>query len=201
MIKVHDIAYVRFTAPDLDEMEKFGLDFGLTVAAREGDTLYMRGTDPSPYCHVTHLGEPGFAGLAFEARSAEDLEQAAALEGASPVEELKEPGGGRVVRFTDPDGFQVEVVHGRALVDGLETGGAAPFNRGSDRARMGDLQRVPGGPARVKRLGHAVLKTSDFRASEAWYKSRFGFLSSDEIYLGDESNVVTAFMRCDRGKE
>ncbi len=201
MIKVHDIAYVRFNAPDLDVMEKFGTDFGLVVAAREGDTLYMRGTDPQPYCHVTHLGEPGFAGLAFEAASADDLEGAAELEGASPVEELKAPGGGRRVRFTDPDGFPVEVVHGRARVDALEVPAAAPLNRGSTRVRKGDLQRVPAGPARVKRLGHAVLKTSDFRVSEAWYKSRFGFLSSDEVYLGDESNVITAFMRCDRGKD
>lgn len=201
MIKVYDIAYVRFSAPDLDAMEKFGTDFGLGVAAREGDTLYMRGTDPSPYCHVTHLGEPGFAGIAFEAASGEDLERAATLDGASPVEELKAPGGGRVVRFADPDGFPVEVVHGRAPVEPLAVSAASPLNCGSSRPRKGDLQRVPSGPARVKRLGHAVVKSSDFRQSEQWYKSRFGFLSSDEIYLGEESNVVTAFMRCDRGSE
>ena len=37
--------------------------------------------------------------------------------------------------------------------------------------------------------------------SEAWYKSRFGFVSSDEVYLGERDNVITAFMRCDRGDE
>ena len=201
MIKVHDIANVRFTAPDLDVMEKFGVDFGLVVAARDADALYLRGTDPSPWCHVTHVGEPGFAGVAFEAASAEDLEKAAELEGASPIEELKAPGGGRVVRFTDPDGFRVEVVHGRAEVPALDTAYASPLNLGTDKARKGVLQRVPGGPARVKRLGHAVIKSSDFRTSEAWYKSRFGFLSSDDVYLGEESNVILSFMRCDRGKE
>jgi len=201
MIKVHDIAYVRFNAPDLDVMEKFGLDFGLEVAAREGDTLYLRGTDPQPYCHVTHRGEPGFAGVAFEAASAADLEVAAGLEGASAIEELEQPGGGRRVRFTDPDGFAIEVVHGRSLAPALPVQGASPLNRGSARIREGELQRVPQGPARVKRLGHVVLRTTDFRTSEAWYKSHFGFVSSDEIYLGEESNVVTAFMRCDRGSE
>ncbi len=200
MIKVHDIAYVRFSAPDLDAMEKFGTDFGLFVTAREGDTLYMRGTDPSPYCHVTHLGESGFAGIGFEASSAEDLEKAAGFEGASSIEELKAPGGGRVVRFTDPDGFPIELVHGREAPPSLDVVGAAPINRGSDHAREGTLQRVPGGPARVKRLGHAVVKSTDFRTSEAWYKSRFGFVSSDEVYLGEESNVILSFMRCDRGK-
>ena len=46
-----------------------------------------------------------------------------------------------------------------------------------------------------------VLRVSDFRRSEAWYKSRFGFLSSDEVYLGKPENVITAFMRCDRGDD
>jgi catechol-2,3-dioxygenase len=46
-----------------------------------------------------------------------------------------------------------------------------------------------------------VLRVSDFRQSEAWYKSRFGFVSSDEVYLGEPENLVTAFMRCDLGKQ
>ena len=72
MIKVHDIAYVRFAAPDLDAMERFVSDFGLVVTAREGDVLYTRGTDSSPYLHVTERGEPGFRGVAFEAASGAD---------------------------------------------------------------------------------------------------------------------------------
>jgi catechol 2,3-dioxygenase-like lactoylglutathione lyase family enzyme len=53
----------------------------------------------------------------------------------------------------------------------------------------------------VKRLGHAVVRVADFRRSEAWYKSRFGFVSSDEVFIGPEENVITAFMRCDRGRD
>ena len=60
MIKVQDVAYVRFSAPDLDAMEKFLTDFGLVVTARDGDVLYARGTDASPYVHVTELGDAGF---------------------------------------------------------------------------------------------------------------------------------------------
>jgi catechol 2,3-dioxygenase-like lactoylglutathione lyase family enzyme len=44
-----------------------------------------------------------------------------------------------------------------------------------------------------------VLRVSDFETSKQWYASRFGFLTSDQVYLGDPSNVVTAFLRCDRG--
>jgi catechol 2,3-dioxygenase-like lactoylglutathione lyase family enzyme len=50
----------------------------------------------------------------------------------------------------------------------------------------------------VVRLGHVVLNVSDFRASERWYKDRFGFITSDEIQLSPEF-ALGAFMRCDRG--
>ncbi len=199
MIKVHDIAYVRFAAPDLDAMERFLVDFGL-VPSRSGNTIYSRGTDPSPYFHVTEQGEAAFLGAAFEAASAEDLVAASKLDGASPIEKLDAPGGGQRVRFTDPDGYVIDVVHGRELLEPLSPRRAEPFNLGDDRKRLGVLQRVQAGPSSVKRLGHLVLRGSDFRRSEQWYKSRFGFLSSDEIYLGDKDNVITAFMRCDRGE-
>lgn len=200
MIKVQDIAYARFAAPDLDRMEKFLGDFGLVVTARQGDRIFARGTDPSPYLHVTEPGEPGFRGFAFEAASADDLRDAAQLEGASSVEKIDAPGGGQRVCFVDPDGFSVEVVHGRELLPPLDFERAAALNRGSERLRRGVLQRLTPGPAAVKRLGHAGIRGSDFRRTAEWYKSRFGLLSSDEVYLGDESNKVAAFLRCDRGE-
>ncbi len=201
MIKVKDIAYARFGAPDLAAMERFLGDFGLVVTAQGEDLLYSRGTDPAPYLHVTERGEAGFRGLAFEAACAEDLHAAAKLEGASAVEKIDAPGGGQRVRFTDPDGYAVDVVHGRELLPPLPVRSAAPLNRGSDRPRLGELQHVTRGPACVKRVGHAGLRVRDFRRSEAWYKSRFGLLSSDEIYLGAPENVLAAFLRCDRGEE
>ena len=201
MIKVEDIAYVRFAAPDLDTMERFVCDFGLVVTARGDDVLYARGTDPSPYVHVTERGDAGFRGVAFEAASADDLRAAAQLEGASAVEKIDAPGGGRRVRFTDPDGFAVEVVHGREELPRLPVPRTGGVNRGSERLRRGALHRVTAGPASVKRIGHAVVRVSDFRRSEAWYRERFGFLPSDEIYLGERENIITSFMRCDLGDE
>jgi catechol 2,3-dioxygenase-like lactoylglutathione lyase family enzyme len=201
MIKVHDIAYVRFGAPDLDRMERFLTDFGLVVAQRDDENLYMRGTDPPPYLHVTERGAAGLRAVAFEAASAEDLEAAADLPGAGPIEKISAPGGGRCVAFSDPDGNRIEVVHGRELLAPLPLRGASPLNRGSDRPRLGVLQRVPTGPAAVKRIGHAVLRVSDYRTSAEWYRSRFGFLVSDEVYIGEKDNVVTAFLRCDRGDD
>ena len=85
MIKVIDVAYVRFSAPDLGAMKTFLEDFGLVVNAQQGDVLYARGSDPPPYLHVCEQGEAGFRGVAFEAASAGDLVAAARLEGASPI--------------------------------------------------------------------------------------------------------------------
>jgi len=53
--------------------------------------------------------------------------------------------------------------------------------------------------SQVKRLGHCVLFVKNFRESETWYKERFGFLTSDEIYAGVKENTIGAFVRCDRG--
>jgi catechol 2,3-dioxygenase-like lactoylglutathione lyase family enzyme len=201
MIKVRDIAFVRFGAPDLDEMERFTADFGLATSERSERALYTRGTDPEPFVHVTERGEAGFRGLAFDAASAEDLAAAAQLEGASAVEDLDGPGGGRRVRFADPDGFAIEVVHGRRALERLPSRPPFAVNRGSERSRFGKTVRFEAGPPQVKRIGHAVLRVDDFRRSEAWYKSRFGFVASDEVYVGESDRVITAFMRCDRGSE
>ena len=129
MIKVKDVAFARVSAPDLEAMERFLTDFGLVVTARSSGALYCRGTDPSPYLHVTERGEPGFRGLAFEAASAEDLAAAATLEGASAVEKIDAPGGGQRVCFRDPDGFAVEVARSssrcRCAVRSRSTGAAS----------------------------------------------------------------------------
>src|SRR3974390_1040356 len=132
-------------------------------AARTKDKLFMRGTDPYHHLHVTELGEPGFIGLAYHAASEEDLHKLAKVEGASPVEAIDEPGGGKRVRLREPNGYQVEVVCGIAPVPEIAVrrqklnSGEAPLSR------AGELMRLPRGAAHVKRIGHGVLMTPRFR--------------------------------------
>jgi len=58
--------------------------------------------------------------------------------------------------------------------------------------------RLAPGPAKCKRLGHVVLNVTDFEASDTFYKSHFGLVSSDELF--DEDDVIrVAFSRVDRG--
>ena len=111
MIKVTDVAYARFTAPDLDRMEGFLNDFGLVRSARTETALYMRATAQDHHVHVTELGDPNFTGFAFEATSEEDLHVLSQAKGASDVHDIDEPGGGKRVSITDPDGFIIEVVN------------------------------------------------------------------------------------------
>jgi len=198
LIKIEDIAFVRFHAPDLARMHGFLDDFGLQVIARDDRRLFARGAGRAPVLHVTELGEPGFAGLALRAGSLADLATLAAAEGA-PVAPLDAPGGGQVVVLHDPDGHRVEVVAGQEAPAEAPLPAPAAWNSVRERRRLGDLKRVAPGPSHVVRLGHCVLNVADFRASERWYKERFGFITSDEIAVTPTLSIG-AFLRCDRGE-
>ena len=196
LIKVEDIAFVRFRAPDLAEMAGFLADFGL-VAEPAGAALYARGAGPAPFLHATERGEAGFAGLGLRAASVTDLETLARAEGVE-VQPFDAPGGGQVVTLTDPDGHVVEVVAGQAAAPELALPARPPWNSAADRPRQRAVKRTGVGAAHVVRLGHCVLNVSNFRASEAWYKDRFGFITSDEIALSPKFSIG-AFLRCDCG--
>lgn len=199
-IEVLDVAFVRFAAPDLDVMQAFLIDFGLVVHERDEDTLYMRGTGPDGFVHVTHKREKaGFVGLAFEAASVEDLEVLAKSSDFSAVEDLAGPCGGKVVRAVDPDGFEIEVVAGRDVAAPLDSPAAQTANNTSDRVRLGSPKRLEAGPSHVLRLGHCVLNVTDYRSSEEWYKKHFGLVTSDEIEL-EPGFALGAFLRCSAGK-
>ena len=194
--KIEDIAHVRFAAPDRAAMRSFLEDFGMVCFEQDG-RLYGKAGDGRPFVHVTQQGAPKFLGLGLRAGSLADLAKLASAEGVV-VEDLDAPGGGKVVRLTDPDGYGVEVVAGQ------ENGPPTPLapdplhNSAMARPRLRQSLRLAPAPADVRRIGHAVLKVRDFRRSEQWYKDRFGFLTSDEVEAANDV-PLGAFMRCDRG--
>jgi len=196
VICVEDIAHVRYAVPDLAAMRSFLEDFGMTVFDH-GGRLYGKGGDGRPFIHVSEPGAAKFLAIGFRAATLADLERLAAHEGVA-VEDLDEPGGGRIVRLTDPDGYRVEVVAGQALDAAMLPFADQPRNTAAARQRFRATVRFDPAPAHVRRIGHAVLKVRDFRKSEAWYKERFGFLTSDEVEAA--KNVpLGAFLRCNRG--
>lgn len=197
IIKIEDIAFVRFAAPDLREMRSFLTQFGLACFDGQDDRLYAKGCDGAPFVHSTEHGDPAFRGLGLRAKSVQDLQLLAAAEGVA-VEDFAAPGGGKVVRLTDPDGVSVEVVAGQTFDAPQPLAKDIVRNSAAGRPRQRDAVRLVEGPAQVIRLGHCVLNVSDFQTSERWYKDRFGFITSDEIEARP-GTAMGAFMRCDRG--
>ena len=112
VVHVKDLAYVRLQSPDLDRALEFLTNLGMVRSARTADRLYMRGTDPSHHIHVTHLGPPKYLGLAFWVDGEDELKSLSQVSGATGIEDIDEPGGGRRVRLTDPHGYQIEAVCG-----------------------------------------------------------------------------------------
>jgi catechol 2,3-dioxygenase-like lactoylglutathione lyase family enzyme len=203
VIKVTDLAYGRLRAPDLDKEEEFLTAFGMIRADRTPTALYMRGTDPPHHIHVTERGDPKYIGIALYAGSMDDLEKISKAPGASPIESIDEPGGGKRVRLTDPDGYQVEVVRGIAQLPKI-TVPRPRVNNGEDKTQRRNTlyyRNVERGPSHVKRFGHFVIHTPQFAKTLGWYREMFGFICSDEVYDGDKSNIGGSFNRLDRGDE
>jgi len=201
LIKVKDLAYGRLRAPDLDVMEEFLTHFGMARAARTPNALYMRGTDPSHHLHVTEKGDSRFVGFAYYAASEEDLHRVAKAPGASAVEAIDEPGGGKRVRLREPNGYQIEVVHGSEKLAPIAVV-RDPMNTGPEPLRRaGVLMRLSKAPAPIKRIGHGVLGTPKVQETVQWFRDTLGFICSDDVYAGDKNNVIGSFNRCDCGDE
>jgi len=200
VVKVTDLAYGRLQSPSLDEAEEFLSKFGMVRSERTKDRLYMRGTDPDHHIHVTHLGPSKFVGLAFFVESEDDLKKFAKTPGASGIENIDEPGGGKRVRINDPHGYQMEVICGMQMLQPLPTRRAV-LNWGEDKLRRaGELMRLARGPSQVKRIAHAVIMTQNAKEKTRWYREMFGFVPSDEVYAGSKENIIATFSRCDRGE-
>ena len=195
------LAYLMFERPDLAEAQRFLGDFGLHAVSCEQGLLFLRGTGPAPFVYVVHEAPVArFVGFGLEVASAAELEALARLPGASAVQALDWPGGGRHVVLTDPSGFTVHAVHGRGAVAPLPQRAPLPLNTADAATRVNQPQRPPLAPPDVIRLGHVVLELADYQATCAWYTQHFGFIPSDVQLLPDGSPAV-AFLRLDLGEK
>ncbi len=198
-VKAQRLAHLIFERPDLDEAARFLTDFGLVVCHQDADTLYLRATEPTPYCYRIHrAAQARFLGFGLEVRNLDDLHRLSQLDGASKVEDIQHPGGGKQVRLRDPSGFVVEAVYAQSPSVSLPHRAALPFNFALEQLRINDTQRPPVAPPEVLRLGHVVMEVADYQATCAWYSQHLGFIPSDVQVLPDGSPIVT-FMRLDLG--
>ena len=197
-----DIEYVRLRAPDLDVMEAFLIDFGMQVSARTPQRLYMRGTSAASYIHITELSDTaGLVAVGLSVADPDDLAKIAKLPGASPIEEIAEPGGGRRVTLTGPEGLRLEVVHGIEKLACLPVPSREGFNFGPEVRRTNRPARTARGPSHVKRLGHIALNFAEQGPAQTWFEQNLGMLVSDRIIPPAEpGRYIMAFMRCNRGQ-
>jgi catechol 2,3-dioxygenase-like lactoylglutathione lyase family enzyme len=201
VIKVTDIAYGKLRSPDLDAQEEFLTHFGMVRADRTQHALYMRGTDPAHHIHVTEKGDPGFIGMAYYAASEEDLHKVSRVPGASGVEDIDEPGGGKRVRLKEPNGYQIEVVWGIQQLLPIPVS-RDPMNTGTEPLRRaGKLMRLPQDPTTIKRIGHGVMGSPRLKETVQWFRDTLGFICSDDVYVESQDNLIGSFNRCDRGDE
>lgn len=199
MVGITGIRYVRYQAPDLDLMERFLTDFGLTRSARTDTMLYMRGTGGEHYIHVTELGQDARAlGVGLQVASREDLERIAAKVGAS-VEASNEPGGGMRALLTDPNGIRVDVSWGQDVLEPLPVREPLILNDAKTAPRLGSLQRPARGPSHIAKIEHAVLEGPEFSAALDFYCNLLGMEVSDRMYIDNPEDTVVAFLHCSTG--
>ena len=198
LVKVAGLAWLEFDKPDLDRAERFGTDFGFTVADRTPDTLLLRGRQAAAACLVIRRGpQARFVGPAFAAAARDDLDRLARGTGGTVTAHR----GGHTVLLRDPSGVPVRVVHGVPEFPALTERAPLPLNFGSEPVRVNATQRPARRPAEIQRLGHVVLGTTRFRAALDWYLDTLGLIVSDFLYLDGQRDrgPAMAFIRCDLG--
>jgi catechol 2,3-dioxygenase-like lactoylglutathione lyase family enzyme len=211
IIAADALTYILFSKADLELQQRFLLDFGMVLAERSHDALYMRGTGPLPYFYVAYdrqqqkrkLGKAaktGYLGIGFSVRTQADLERIRQAM-RTPVEAVDGPGGGQRVRLHDPDGFIVDVVWGREYCERIPTpSSSTPVNTPSQKLRINQTVRPPLRPSPVERIGHCVLSVSNFKQSMDWYMTHLGLIPTDVQCLEDGTPALS-FNRLDRGEE
>ena len=135
IVKANDLLFVHFERPDLERAEQYLRDFGLIVVSKAENEMFLRGTGSRPYVYqVTRGPRARFIGLGLSVPSADDLQRLSKTF-SRPIERAAGPGGGSVVRLIDPEGVEVDVLHGVAPSEPLPTRARDPAQRSEpDRA-------------------------------------------------------------------
>ena len=201
VIKVHDLAWLEFTKPDLAAAERFAAAFGFTTVNRTADELQLRGTAAGAPCVIVRRGPRSrYLGASFRAADSTDVVRLAGAMGTK-VEKLPESIGGLTVNLSDPTGMLVRVVADTHKLAALPDQPAQVLNVGDSASRTNRPQRPPREPARIQRLGHVVLQTTTYLETLNWYLDHLGLIVSDFKYFEGQRDrgPTMSFIRCDRG--
>jgi catechol 2,3-dioxygenase-like lactoylglutathione lyase family enzyme len=165
---VSSLRSVEIGLPDVAAAEAFFTGtWGLSVAARQGNAVYLRGTGPDHHLLALHpSAKPELRMVTLRAPSVRELDQllqAVPANGGtvlSPRAPLTEPGGGEAVIVRDPQGRIIRIVSGD--------------QRHADTESHRD---------RPIRLAHAVLNSHDVAEGLRFYENAFGMRLSDRTRI------------------
>jgi catechol 2,3-dioxygenase-like lactoylglutathione lyase family enzyme len=165
---VSSLRSVEIGLPDVAAAEAFFTGtWGLSVAARQGDAVYLRGTGADHHLLALHpADQPELRMVTLRAPSTRELDQllqTVPANGGSVLSQrapVTEPGGGEAVIVRDPQGRILRIVTGDA--------------------RHADTE---GHKDRPVRLAHAVLNSHDVAEGLRFYENAFGMRLSDRTRI------------------
>ena len=176
--KASDVAYVRFSVPDLKMYKRWLIDFGFKIIFESKNSIYSRGLGGDGFCHVVHKGPAKFLGFAMQMGQESDLSALHKnIDGCTKPHEIPgiegEISGGKRVSFIDPVcGFLVEAVYGRKIDKIQPLRERVEYNYGDKkkyRRPSNKLQDISGnreadgsntihpGPPEILKIGHVVI--------------------------------------------
>lgn len=167
MIPLIDIRYVRLGTADVDKAVDYCTRMvGLELVRRDADSAYLRGDDRD-HNIVYFKGDPKDSTVAFEIEHPEDFraaddqlrESGVKVEHGTP-EEAAERRVTDFIRFRDPTGNKIELVH-------------RPFHSGR--------RFFPTRDAGIVEFSHVGLKTTNPGRDERFWTTLFNFKVNDWI--------------------
>lgn len=199
LCKASGLAAIRLSRPEVGAAVQFFKDFGLTVVSADKDLALLRGTSDLTPSVIVERGPAAYLGFSLMVDNAEDLQHLAATH-HSVVQANHQAIGGQCVVLRDPDGLQVQIIHGWQPLAPLPAATSIELNQTQHTPRINRTVRLDySRPPAINKLGHTVLGVSRFADSLAWYQHNFGLIVSDFQMMDGDDTPVVAFMRCDRG--
>ena len=181
---LHRLAAVTIAVPNVDETRHYYTDFGLTPDS-DG---WFRTADGGRQLRIVHAPSRRLIEMELGADDEDDIGRIARKLHAIGVHVDSEPQ--RVSAVEPITGVRATVTVADRIVQ--PTVPATAYNGPGRLERSG--QRAPGvlreGPVRPRKLGHAVLGTTDFEVTKSFFVDGLGFKVSDLI------DGAGAFLRC-----
>ncbi|MDL4821806.1 VOC family protein [Actinomadura opuntiae] len=181
---LHRLASITMGVPNVAETAAYYADFGLSP---DGDGWFTT-RDAGRQLHIVRAPTRRLVEVRIGADHIDDLGAAASRLKRLGIDSTL--GGSSLTAYDKATGVRAVVEVGPRLVQ--DPVPATVYN-GPGRVERAD-SRAPGvlrtGPVRPRKLGHAVLGTTDFDTTTAFFRDGLGFKASD--YIKDHG----AFLRC-----